>query len=283
MTRYGVPDDELLSLPTVFRDGILDGRVALISGAGTGIGKATACLFARLGAKLVLCGRQEEKLAVTAALIERAGSVAQIVPTNIRDSDHVEALFAAVVERFGHLDVLVNNAGGQFPKESIDLSPRGWNAVIDTNLNGTWAMTQRAAQCFRDAKRAGVIINIVVPQRGMYGVAHTVAARAAVESLTKNLSVEWAQYDIRLNCVSPGPINTEGMNVYPPEAQAAMRSSNPLFAFGDVQDVAEACVYLSAASGKFVTGEVLVVDGGLQNWGELWLAGKPAYHRDGPQ
>lgn len=276
--RYGVSDEELLALPTVFRDGTLEGQVALVSGAGTGIGKATACLFARLGGSVAVCGRTEAKLEQTAALLARLGAKVLAVPVNIREPEQVTALFDAVYGEFGRLDVLVNNAGGQFPQPAIDFSPKGWRAVVDTNLNGTWYMMQAAAQRWRDRAAPGSIVNIVAPYlRGMYGVAHTVASRAAVAHLARNVAVEWAPYRIRVNCVLPGPISTEGMNVYPPEAQAAMTRGNPMLSFGDVQDIAEACVYLCARSGKFITGEVLVVDGGQQLWGELWLAGKPEY------
>jgi citronellol/citronellal dehydrogenase len=276
--RYGVSDEELVALPTVFRDGILHGQVALVSGAGTGIGKATACLFARLGGSVAVCGRTEAKLEKTAALLAGLGARVLAVPVNIREPEQVTALFDAVYGEFGRLDILVNNAGGQFPQPAIDFSPKGWRAVVDTNLNGTWYMMQTAAQRWRDRDAPGSIVNIVAPYlRGMYGVAHTVASRAAVAHLARNVAVEWAPYRIRVNCVLPGPISTEGMNVYPPEAQAAMTRGNPMLSFGDVQDIAEACVYLCARSGKFITGEVLVVDGGQQLWGELWLAGKPEY------
>lgn len=276
--RYGVPDDELPTLPTVFRDGILEGQVAIVSGAGTGIGKAIACLFARLGASVAVCGRTAEKLEKTAAVLEGVGAKALVVPVNIREVDRVTALFDEVHREFGRVDVVVNNAGGQFPQPAIDFSPKGWRAVIDTNLNGTWYMMQVAAQHWRERGAPGSIVNIVAPYvRGMYGAAHTVASRAAVAHLARNVAVEWAPYRIRVNCVLPGPISTEGMNVYPPEAQAAMTRGNPMLAFGDVQDIAEACVYVTARSGKFITGEVLVVDGGQQLWGELWLAGKPEY------
>jgi len=276
--RYGIPDHRLPTLPTVFRDGILSEQVAIVSGAGTGIGKAIACLFGRLGASVAVCGRTADKLEKTAAILERVGARALVVPVNIREPDQVKALFDAVYREFGRVDALVNNAGGQFPQAAIDFSPKGWRAVVDTNLNGTWYMMQAAAQGWREREAPGSIVNIVAPYvRGMYGVAHTVASRAAVAHLARNVAVEWAPYRVRVNCVLPGPISTEGMNVYPPEAQAAMTRGNPMLAFGDVQDIAEACVYLSARSGKFITGEVMVVDGGQQLWGELWLAGKPAY------
>ncbi len=280
--RYGYTDEELLTLPTVYRDGLFAGKVALVSGAGTGLGKATALLLARLGAVVAICGRKAEKLEATAALVSAVGSESLAQATNIRDPEQVDALFDAALDRFGRVDYVVNNAGGQFPQPSLEIPLKGWNAVIDTNLNGTWHMMQRAARAMAEQPEGGAIVNIVVPQRGMFQVAHTVAARAAVESLTRNLAVEWAPHKIRVNAVQPGPISTEGMNVYPPEAQAAMRASNPLFAFGDVQDVAEACVYLLAPSAKFITGEIVIVDGGLRLWGELWLAGKPGYFRKGP-
>lgn len=293
-------DDALLALPTVFRDGLFTGRTVLVSGAGTGIGRAIACLFGRLGAELVLCGRSREKLERTAALLGRVGTAGLVVPTNIREPAEVDALFSAIEQRGRGLDVVVNNAGGQYPQASIDLSDKGWRAVVDTNLNGTFTMMQRAARFWRrgdgrdgarrdptaaggigphgapDPRRDRSIVNIVAPyRRGLYGLAHTVAARAGVAHLAQNLAVEWAPYGIRVNCVLPGPIATEGLAVYSEAARAGLARGNPLRRLGDVQDVAEACVYLSAASGKFVTGEILVVDGGHQHQGELWMAGRP--------
>jgi citronellol/citronellal dehydrogenase len=174
---------------------------------------------------------------------------------------------------------VINNAGGQFPQPSIDISDKGWRAVIDTNLNGTWTMMQRAARFWQRKERAGAIVNIIAPyRRGMYGIAHTVAARAAVAHLSQNLAVEWAPLAIRVNCVLPGPIDTEGLNVYPAEAQRELARSNPMNRLGDVQDVAEACVYLASPAAKFITGETLTVDGGHQHWGELWMAGRPDYY-----
>jgi citronellol/citronellal dehydrogenase len=270
-------DEELLTLPTVFRSGLFDGCRVLVSGAGSGIGRGIALLFGRLGARVVLCGRRPEPLEETRALLARAGCEALALPTNVREPEQVDALFAQVAGAWGGLDVLVNNAGGQFPQHAIDISDKGWRAVIDTNLNGTWTMMQRAARLWRERGGPGCIVSLLAPYlRGMYGVAHTVAARAGVAHLLRAVAVEWAPLGIRVNGVLPGSIATRGLEVYPREARAAMQRSNPLFTLGDVQDVAEACAYLAAPSGRFVTGEVLVVDGGQQLWGELWLAGRPA-------
>lgn len=275
-------DDALLALPTVFRDDLLAGRTVLVSGAGTGLGRAIACLFGRLGAGLVLCGRKRERLERTAELLERVGTTGLVVPTDIREPAAIDALFAAIEAHGRGLDGVVNNAGGQYPQASLDLSDKGWRAVVDTNLNGTFTMMQRAARFWRrEDARAAVrrdrsIVNIVAPyRRGLHGLAHTVAARAGVAHLAQSLAVEWAPHGIRINCVLPGAIETEGLAVYSDAARARLAEGNPLRRLGDVQDVAEACVYLSARSGKFITGEVLVVDGGHQHWGELWMAGPP--------
>ena len=275
---FGISDEDLLKLETVYRSDLFRGRVVLVSGAGSGIGKAISCLFARLGARVVLASRNEAKLATTSNLLDRIGAAYQVVPTNIRQPDQVDRLFDAIEAAGFGLDIVINNAGGQFPQPSIDLSDKGWRAVIDTNLNGTWTMMQRAARFWRRTETPGSIVNIVAPYlRGMFGISHTVASRAAVAHLARNLAVEWAPNSIRVNCVLPGPINTEGMNVYPADAQSALTKSNPMMRLGDVQDVAEACAYLSAPSGKFITGETLTVDGGHQLWGDLWMAGRPDY------
>jgi citronellol/citronellal dehydrogenase len=276
--RLGLGVEELWVHPTVYREGLMAGRAAIVSGGGSGLGRATALLLARLGAKVAICGRNGEALNAVATFAANQGRPILTVPTNIRNPAQVAALFDRVAAEIGPVDVLVNSAGGQFPQPAIDYSLKGWNAVIDTNLNGTWYMMQTAAQRWRDADRPGVIVNVVtVIDRGMPGVAHTCAARAGVIYLSKSLAVEWAPLGIRINCVAPGAIETEGMAVYPPEAFASFPRSNPMKRFGDAWDVAEACVYLAAPTGKFVTGEVLTVDGGGRLWGEFFAAGKPDY------
>jgi len=276
--RFGMSEEELAARPTVYRADLFKGRRVLVSGAGSGLGKAIAFLFARLGADLVICGRKEEKLRVTESWLARFGAKVDVHAMTIREPAQVDALFAAVAAS-GGIDILVNNAGGQFPQKSIDFSDKGWNAVVDTNLNGTWYMMQRAARAWRDAGRPGEIVNIVaVYDRGLPDIAHTVAARAAVAHLSKTVAVEWAPHRIRVNCVAPGCIETEGFGVYPQEAVDRYRSSNPLMHAGEPMDIAEAVVYLAGPSGKFVNGEVLVVDGGQVLWGEFWAHSKPAWY-----
>ena len=276
-------DETLATHPTVFRNGLLEGNVAVISGGGSGIGKAAAFLFARLGAEVVICGRSEEKLvrvqrAINRLVKKKIGYRA----FSIREPKKVETFVAGVWHRYGKIDCLVNSAGGHFAQAAIDFSIKGWNAVIDTNLSGTWYMMQSAAYRWHKADFPGSIVNIVFNvSRGNPQVAHSCAARAGVIHLSKSVAVEWAPKNIRVNCIAPGPVDTEGLNVYRPEVAAKLADSNPLRRLGDVYDIAESIVYLSSPSGKFITGELLTVDGGQQMWGDNWPAGTPEHFRVG--
>jgi citronellol/citronellal dehydrogenase len=275
---FGLTDDELAIHRTVFASDALGGMVVVVTGATGGIGRAIAWLFARLGAHVVLVGRNQAKLdALTARMTQHELKVSSYA-ADIRETDAVGALFDAIWKARGRVDSLVNSAGGQFPQAAIDISVKGWNAVINTNLNGIWYMMQAAARHWRDAGQPGSIVNIVVvTTHGLYGIAHSVAARAGVVGLSRSVAVEWAPLKIRVNCVAPGLIETEGWKVYSPEARAAYPRSNPMMHAGSAWDVAEACVYLAGPSGGFVTGETLTVDGGGQLWGETWTTGKPPY------
>jgi citronellol/citronellal dehydrogenase len=275
---FGLTDDELAIRRTVFASDALGGMVVVVTGATGGIGRAIAWLFARLGAHVVLVGRNQTKLdALTARMTQYALKVSSYA-ADIREPDAVHALFDAIWKTVGRVDSLINSAGGQFPQAAIDVSVKGWNAVINTNLNGTWYMMQAAAQHWRDAKHPGHIVNIVVvTTHGLYGIAHSIAARSGVVGLSRSVAVEWAPLKIRVNCVAPGLIETEGWKVYSPEARSAYPRSNPMMHAGTAWDVAEACVYLAGPSGGFVTGETLTVDGGGQLWGETWTTGKPPY------
>ncbi len=277
---FGRSNEELATLPISLRDGYYRDQVVVVSGAGSGIGKAIAFWFARLGAKLVICGRNIDRLADTAASLRQLGAEVLTRQMTIRDPDQVDALFAVAWEHFGSVDILVNNAGGQFPQAAIDFSPKGWNAVIDTNLNGSWYMMRAAARRWRDAGRGGSIVTIVaVVSRGMPGLAHTCAARAGVIHLSKTLAIEWAPLNIRVNCVAPGLIAREGMNVYSQDVRRDAPNSNLMKRFGQVEDVANAVCYIAGPAGSFVTGEVLVVDGGNQVWGDQWTIPRPDYFR----
>lgn len=278
----GLTIEDLVQEPTVYRDDLFAGQTIVISGAGTGMGRAMAILTARLGANVVICGRRQDKLdEVKQAIAEATGKEITAQSVNIRDPESVEAFLESVFETFGRLDTLINSAGGQFSQAAIDFSRKGWLAVIDTNLNGTWWMMQEAAKRWRDRNQPGNIINIAAHvERGMPQSAHSCAARAGVIYVSKTVSTEWAEHNIRVNCIAPGAIETEGVTQYPPEALAEFHNANPMKKFGDVWDIAQTAVYLAAPSSKFVTGEVITVDGGMAQHGWVWPMGRPDYFKE---
>ena len=271
-------NDELARQPTIFAPGLLSGQIVFASGGGSGIGRATAWLAARLGAHVVVGGRTEEKLQGVVDAINGAGLSASYQVLDIRQRHSVEQAFAAINTSNGPIDLLVNSAGGQFPQASMDYSEKGWQTVINTNLHGSWHMMQCAALAWREHKRGGSIVNIVVVNQGLYGVAHTSAARAGVIAFSEKAAVEWAPYDIRVNCIAPGAIETEGWAVYPEQARSRYPRTNPLMRAGSPWEIAEACVFIGGPGGQFINGETLVVDGGGQHWGEIWTTGKPEYY-----
>ena len=276
--------ESLWQHPTAYRADLFAGQIALVCGGGSGIGRATALLLARLGATVVITGRSQDKLDAVVAFARTKGVTMHGFAAQLREHEQVLALFERIEAEVGMPDLLVNSAGGQFPQPAIDYSPKGWNAVITNNLNSTWFVMQRAAQRWRDVgKRGGSIVNvIVVLERGMPGVAHTQAARAGIVGTMRTVAVEWAPLGIRVNCVAPGLTASEGLDVYPPEAVAEFPLANPFKRPGTTMEIAEACVFLSSPTASFVTGEVLTVDGGGKLWGELWLAGRPDWYRQQP-
>ena len=277
--KRGVGEAELATRETIFRPDLLQGKRLLITGGGSGMGKAAATLAARLGAQVAICGRNPEKLEVTKAFVKEAtGTEIVTAIVNIRDPEAVERFVGEVFETFGGLDTLVNNAGGQFPQDAIDFSRKGWLAVIDTNLNGTWWMMQEAAKQWRVRGEPGNVINIVANvERGMPQAAHTCAARAGVIYLSKTVATEWAPHKIRVNCIGPGVIETEGFGVYPEEALVRFHKANPMKIRGDAWDVAEQIVYLASPAARFINGEVSIIDGGQAQWGVVWPGGMPEY------
>jgi citronellol/citronellal dehydrogenase len=277
--EFGLDDDALANHPTVYGPDAYRGKTVLISGGAGGIGRATAWLLGRCGAKLILAGRNEEKLNAARDAMAAKGLDVSCEVVDIREPESVAALYAGIAER-GGFDILVNSAGGQFPQAAIDFSVKGWNTVVNTNLNGTWHMMQGAARHWRDTGRPGSIVTIVVvTSQGLHGVAHTIAARSGVIGLSRALAVEWAPLGIRVNCIAPGVIETPGWKVYDETAIEAYPRSNPMKRNGSTWEVAEACAYLAGPAAAFVTGEVLNVAGGSQLWGETWTIDKPDYFK----
>jgi citronellol/citronellal dehydrogenase len=252
-------------------------QVVLVSGGAGGIGLATCMLFGRLGATIVSCSRDPQKMASLEAALNHLNIPNFTRPMTIRDPEQVSALMTEVWERYGRLDAVINNAGGQFAAPALEISPKGWTAVVDTNLNGTWYMTQAAAQKWTQHKQPGCIINVVaILDTCNSGIPHTMAARGGEIAMSKALSVEWGPQEIRVNCIAVGVVESPGLAHYPPSARPSF-DHNPMRRMGTVQDVAQACVYLAAPSGAFVNGTVLTVDGGAANWGEYWPLGRPDY------
>lgn len=254
-----------MSYASVFRPGLFSGQVALVTGGGTGIGRCIAHELAYLGATVVIAARREEHLRETVREIIEAGGAADWHVANVRDEASVEELAAAVVDRHGRIDLLVNNAGGQFPSPAEGISPNGWRTVIDLNLTGTFLVT-RAVFTASMAQHGGAVVTITADVRnGFPGMAHTGAARAGVENLTKTLAVEWASRHVRVNAVAPGTIYSSGMDTYAEEfqriaAQGARRI--PAGRVGTESEVSAATCFLLSPAASFITGETLRVDGG---------------------
>jgi citronellol/citronellal dehydrogenase len=270
-------NEELAVHPTCFAADMLAGKIVVVSGGGSGIGRATAWLAARLGASVIVCGRNEDKLVGVVEAMREHDFDVDFEPVDIRERAAVDRSVDTLWNRFGQIDLLINSAGGQFPQAAIDFSEKGWNSVINTNLNGTWNMMQANARKWRDAKIPGSIVNIVVVPRGLHGVAHTVAARAGVVAVSQAVSVEWAPLNIRVNCIAPGAIKTEGWAVYPEAVRARYPLTNPMQRVGSPWQIAEAALFIGGPAGGYITGELLTIDGGGQHWGEIWTTDKPEY------
>lgn len=275
-------DNELASLAHGFRDDLYQGQVALVTGGAGGIGRAICMLLGRLGARIVTCGRDEHKLEQLRESLETHSIDVLTAQANVRDPEQVADLFEKIWEKSDRLDLVVNNAGGQFAAPASEISAKGWAAVVETNLYGPWYVMQKAAQTWIERGLAGSIVNIgTITGRASVGIPHTAAARAGAEGLSASLSVEWAPHQIRINTVAVGVVRSPGLVNYPDEARSSF-DHNPQRRLGDVQDVAQAVAFLgSPAMASFVTGETFHVAGGEQVWGEYWALGKPDYFRVG--
>lgn len=254
----------------MFDKELFKGQVALVTGGRSGIGYAIAKMLLQHGASVVIASRKEEPLKKAAGELSAFGPC-DYKACDIRETAHIEQLANHIAEVHGHLSILVNNAGGQFPMNAEAISEKGWSAVINNNLNGTFFMTQAMAKRFFIPQKNGTVVNIIADIfRGFPGMSHTGAARAGVENLTKSLSVEWAKYSIRLNSIAPGIINSSGLENYPPEFKNGLEEVIPMKRFGSVEEVAYSTLFLASPMAAYTTGETLYVDGGRRLSGELF-------------
>ena len=237
------------------------GKVALVTGGGTGIGRAVARELARTGARVAICGRRPEPLEAVRAEL---GDDCLAVPADVREPEQVAALVDQTLERFGHIDVLVNNAGGQFLAPAAEISLKGWRAVHRLAVDAVWDLTRLVAERSMIPNKKGAVVFIgFSPRRGMAEMAHAAAARAAIENLAGSLALEWSQHGIRTVCVALGNIATEGLDGYGPERVAAWEREVPLGRLGTPEEAASLIAFLVSPGGGYVTGTTVVMDGGL--------------------
>jgi citronellol/citronellal dehydrogenase len=259
-----VPPSEL------FAPGVLDGQVALVSGGGTGLGRATALELAACGAHVVICGRRREPLEQTASLAE--GGLVDPVECDIREEDQVESLVDGVIERHGKVDLLVNNAGGQYMTPAEDITPKGFRTVLRLNVEGTWLMIHAVATKAMIPGGGGKIVNVTLsPHNGLPAMAHSSAARAAVENLTRVLSIEWARFGIRLTAVAAGHFETDTlMTKYPRQVVESVAGTVPLGRLGQPAEFARLVTFIATPGGDYLSGTVLTMDGARDNWFGPW-------------
>jgi citronellol/citronellal dehydrogenase len=254
----------------VFRPGLLDGQVVLLSGGGTGLGRATAVELAALGAQVTICGRRPEPLEETARL-DPAGRITAVT-CDIREEDQVEALVDGVLARHGRIDLLVNNAGGQFLAPAESITPKGFRTVVRLNVEGTWLMTHAVATKAMIPAQGGKVVSVTLsPHHGQPGMAHSSAARAAVENLMRVLSIEWARFGIKLNAIAAGQFETETLlTKYPQQIVDGVASTIPLGRLGRPDEIAWLVAFIASPAGDFLSGTVLTVDGARDNWHGRW-------------
>jgi citronellol/citronellal dehydrogenase len=256
----------------IFASGLFRDRVAIVTGGGTGIGLATARELVGLGARVAICGRTQAKLDAARELVGAEQLLARTC--DIREPAQVEDFVGAVLARWGRIDVLVNNAGGQFPSPAQHISPNGFLAVVRNNLVGTFHVCREVANQWMIPQRGGRIVNVIANiYRGFPGMVHTGAARAGVENMTMTLAVEWAQFGILVNAVAPGIIRSSGTEQYPPELLARGIAETPLQRAGTCEEVAASIVFLASPAAQFITGATLRVDGAQSLWGRTWEIG----------
>jgi citronellol/citronellal dehydrogenase len=259
----------------IFAPGLLTDSVCVVSGAGTGLGREAALELARLGATVVGCGRRPEPLSETVAAAEALPGLVESEAMDIRDEEAVDRFFDGLLERHGKLDVLVNNAGGQFLSPAEAITPKGFRTVIELNVLGTWLMTHAAATKAFIPQQEGKVLSVTLsPHNGMPGMVHSGAARAAVENMMRTLSIEWARFGIRTCALAAGQFGTDTMRTkYPPEVVAAVPKTIPLQRLGTEEEWAWLIAYLASPAGNFFSGTTITMDGARDNWFGSWPPG----------
>jgi NAD(P)-dependent dehydrogenase (short-subunit alcohol dehydrogenase family) len=251
----------------MFDKDLLSGRVAIVTGGGSGIGLAIATRFATLGCRTVIASRSAEHLEAGVAAVQRAGQEASAFQVDVRDPGQVDAMVAHAVRTFGRVDILVNNAAGNFVCRAEELSPNGWNAVIGIVLNGSFYCARAFGRHLIAHGHEGAIVSVLANYvwTGSPGTVHSAAAKAGVMSLTQTLGVEWAPHRIRVNAVAPGPVESPGAARQlwnTPEAVERIAQAIPLGRWGQPSEIADAVAFLVSPLAGFITGETLTVDGG---------------------
>jgi len=269
MQRTPTADSQRIFAPGIFKD-----EVAIVTGGGSGIGLATAREFVRLGGRVAICGRTAAKLEAATQELTALSSASHVYAAScdIREPAQVEAFIKNVLATWGRIDVLVNNAGGQFPSPAQHISPNGFLAVVKNNLVGTFHMCREVAnQWMIPEARGGRIVNVIANiYRGFPGMVHTGAARAGVENMTMTLAVEWSQHNILVNAVAPGIILSSGTAQYPPQLLERGVAETPLKRAGTVEEVAASIIFLASPAAAYITGATLRIDGAQSLWGRTW-------------
>lgn len=248
----------------------------MISGGGTGIGRATAVALGRTGASVVVCGRRPELLEATSEAIIADGGRCLAVRADVREPDGVSRVIDAAIEGFGHVDIVVNNAGGQFTAPAEQISVNGWRAVHRLSVEAAWSLTREAAVRSMIPRRHGVVVFVgFSPRRGLPGMVHAAAARAALENLAGGLACDWSRYGIRALCVAPGTIATGGLDQYGADQVAAWERAVPLGRLGTAAEVGDLIGFLVSPAAGYITGTTVVIDGGVDAWGLGELPPRP--------
>jgi citronellol/citronellal dehydrogenase len=253
----------------IFAPGLLDGQVAIVTGGGSGLGRATAVELAACGATVVVAGRRTEPLKETAGRCENERC--EPVACDVREQDEVGSLVDGVLERHGKIDLLVNNAGGQYMSPAEDITPKGFSTVVGLNLGGTWLMTHAVATKAMIPAGGGKIVNVTLsPHHGLPGMAHSSAARAAVENLTRVLSIEWSRFGIKLTAIASGHFDTEVLSKYPKPVYEGVARTVPLQRLGKPEEQAWLVAFIASPAGDYYSGAVFTIDGARDNWFGPW-------------